>query len=178
MEAQGPQGSAGTQTRTPPGWYADPEGPGQRYWDGDRWTEHRSATPPPPPGATAPRRKRRGGTFLKVTLGVIVGGCVLIAGCAALLAGGINNANNEQKKKGITVQQFHGERLGTPQSQVEADLGKPEDAQEFENKGVIPGSAASRSSCIYYSEKGKGIGEGHSFQLCFDNGKLNDKNAY
>lgn len=34
------------------GWYPDPEHPGQlRYWDGQQWTEHRSAqtgtTPPP-----------------------------------------------------------------------------------------------------------------------------------
>jgi hypothetical protein len=37
---------------TPAGWYPDPENPGQlRYWDGEQWTEHRSAqtasTPPP-----------------------------------------------------------------------------------------------------------------------------------
>jgi hypothetical protein len=25
---------------TPAGWYPDPEGEGQRYWDGTRWTEH------------------------------------------------------------------------------------------------------------------------------------------
>jgi hypothetical protein len=24
----------------PPGWYADPQGQGQRYWDGSQWTEH------------------------------------------------------------------------------------------------------------------------------------------
>jgi hypothetical protein len=26
----------------PAGWYADPGGPGQRYWDGQNWTEHRA----------------------------------------------------------------------------------------------------------------------------------------
>jgi hypothetical protein len=26
----------------PAGWYADPEGRGQRYWDGKNWTEHRA----------------------------------------------------------------------------------------------------------------------------------------
>ncbi|WP_156687320.1 DUF2510 domain-containing protein [Mycobacterium sp. Marseille-P9652] len=31
----------------PPGWYGDPAGPGQRYWDGMRWTHW---THPPSPG--------------------------------------------------------------------------------------------------------------------------------
>jgi hypothetical protein len=26
----------------PAGWYSDPEGAGQRYWDGKNWTEHRA----------------------------------------------------------------------------------------------------------------------------------------
>jgi hypothetical protein len=26
----------------PAGWYSDPEGGGQRYWDGKNWTEHRA----------------------------------------------------------------------------------------------------------------------------------------
>lgn len=36
---------------TPAGWYSDPDGSGgQRYWDGNSWTQHRApATPPPPP---------------------------------------------------------------------------------------------------------------------------------
>jgi hypothetical protein len=46
------------------GWYVNPSGPGRRYWDGERWTDHVddsaptqaqyaspsiSAPPPPPP---------------------------------------------------------------------------------------------------------------------------------
>lgn len=27
----------------PPGWYSDPEGPGQRWWDGERWTDEVSS---------------------------------------------------------------------------------------------------------------------------------------
>jgi hypothetical protein len=44
--------------RPPPGWYPDPSGAsGQRYFDGNDWTEHRagqSAPPPTPSGRTAP----------------------------------------------------------------------------------------------------------------------------
>jgi hypothetical protein len=41
-----------TQQSPPPGWYPDPEGHGQRYFDGTQWTEHRSGVqqlPPQPP---------------------------------------------------------------------------------------------------------------------------------
>lgn len=30
--------NAPPRTSMPPGWYADPSGPGQRYWDGAKWT--------------------------------------------------------------------------------------------------------------------------------------------
>ena len=40
---------------TPAGWYPDPSGGGQRYWDGERWTEHVAPLAPaaPAPEATA-----------------------------------------------------------------------------------------------------------------------------
>ncbi|CAM3743984.1 DUF2510 domain-containing protein [Tsukamurella ocularis] len=32
----------------PPGWYTDPENSaGQRWWDGQRWTNHRQQSAPP-----------------------------------------------------------------------------------------------------------------------------------
>jgi Protein of unknown function (DUF2510) len=46
------------QSLPPPGWYPDPAGPGSRYWDGARWTEHSQPAPtaavPPPPVAYVP----------------------------------------------------------------------------------------------------------------------------
>lgn len=70
----------------PAGWHADPSVPGQqRYWDGTRWTEQIRGAPPPQP------QKRRGGTFLKVILGVVLGGTILIVGCVSLLAVGLES---------------------------------------------------------------------------------------
>jgi hypothetical protein len=37
---------AGVAPPPPPGWYPEPGTRGLRWWDGTRWTEHRSATPP------------------------------------------------------------------------------------------------------------------------------------
>lgn len=52
--AAAPSASAGVASPPPPappaGWYADPAGGnGHRYWDGQRWTEERTAPPPPSP---------------------------------------------------------------------------------------------------------------------------------
>jgi hypothetical protein len=37
-----------------PGWYPDPSGTGQRYWDGERWTDHHQAGLPPTAEPYAP----------------------------------------------------------------------------------------------------------------------------
>jgi hypothetical protein len=121
-------------------------------------------------------KRRRGGTFIKVMLGVFLGGALLIAGCVALIAGGVNEAEKEQNETAITRTEFRSVKLGIRRSAVERRLGQPGDAQEFENEG-LPGSAV-KSSCIYYNEKDKSLGEGSFFQFCFDNGRLTGKNAY
>lgn len=46
-------------TRTPAGWYHDPQDPGHmRYWDGRQWTDHRAPKlkqeVPTPQGASGP----------------------------------------------------------------------------------------------------------------------------
>jgi hypothetical protein len=41
-------GQHGPPNLPPAGWYQNPEGPGQRYWDGQMWTEHYSDQPAPP----------------------------------------------------------------------------------------------------------------------------------
>lgn len=117
-------------------------------------------------------------TALKVALGIVLGGLVLIVGCSALLAEGIDQAEKEQTENGITLAQFRAVSQGATESQVRAELGEPENAQEFEQEIPELQQGAQRSSCIYYPEKDKALFEGKSFQLCFDDGKLTSKNAY
>lgn len=118
-------------------------------------------------------------TVVKVALGLVVGSLVLIGGCVALIGAGVDEADKEQRRKGITLREFRSVQMGSSRADVRTELGKPEDAQHFENAGIegLEGSA-SRGSCVYYPEKGKGILEGRSFQLCFTNGRLDSKNVY
>lgn len=165
MEAQGPQ-------QQPPGWYPNPQGPGQRYWDGGRWTDNYA------PGPQVPE-KRGGGfwrTCLIVTLAIMLAGAVLIVGCFALLGEGLEEAEQEQNETAITQQEFRSITRGMRESEVRQQLGRPGDAQEFENEG-LPGDVI-RSSCIYYNEEDQALGEGRYYQFCFDNGRLTAKNAY
>lgn len=103
---------------------------------------------------------------------------MLIVGCVAVIGVGVDSADKDQKKKGITLGQFSAQKAGKSESAVRGELGKPDDAQQFEDAGVEGIADPSKSSCIYYPEKGKGIGDGRSFQLCFTNAKLDSKNVY
>lgn len=118
-------------------------------------------------------------TVLKVALGFILGAVVLIGGCTVLFAAGVNEADKEQQEKGITMSEFRAVDLGSSRADVRRSLGEPESAQQFESAGIEGiEDTASKSSCIYYPQKGKGILEGKSFQLCFTDGKLDAKNVY
>ncbi len=46
-----PPGTAATQASSlpPSGWYTNPNGPGQRYWDGQQWTDNYSPAQPAAP---------------------------------------------------------------------------------------------------------------------------------
>jgi hypothetical protein len=113
---------------------------------------------------------------MKVVLGVLIGGLVLIGGCVALLAGGANEASKEldkeQDKNAITSNQARSVKLGTTRGEVVGKFGKPKSDQESENAGV------GADSCIYYNLKGGEVLD--QWQFCFSGkgkqGKLTGKN--
>jgi hypothetical protein len=92
----------------PAGWYANPEGSGQRYWDGEHWTdEYRQEPPPPvaqPPAAPAEdrparsskkKRRSRGVRILLIGLPILV---LLVGGGTVALVIHHNNQVAAQKK--------------------------------------------------------------------------------
>lgn len=80
--------SGGTKKMTtelpPAGWYPDPNGgPGQMYWDGQRWDTETPATPPPNqsgiPSPSGDQRPRRGPTPALIALIVAIVAVVVMA---------------------------------------------------------------------------------------------------
>jgi hypothetical protein len=93
------------------------------------------------------------------------------------ISAGVNNAEKQNAASGITPSQFQSVSLGMSQADVQSQLGKPDNAQQFQNQGIFT-KKPQNSSCIYYHEHGQALFQGHSYQLCFDNGNLTAKNSY
>lgn len=99
-----------TQPPNPPaGWYADPGGAGQRYWDGTSWTEHvqgAAAATPPVYGAAVPEENR--GNMLSI-LAIVFGAvstlfCPILLGPAAIILAAVAMSKKERLAPiGLTV---------------------------------------------------------------------------
>jgi hypothetical protein len=128
------------------------------------------------------KRYGRRGRGLRIAgwgcLGMVAGSIAIVAVIALAISAGVEEAEEEQDRVGITLSEFRSIEQGTSQQEVVDTLGEPEDAQEFEQQIPELESTPARSSCIYYPEKGKPLFEGRSFQFCFDDGRLTSKNAY
>jgi hypothetical protein len=62
---------------TEPGWYPDPEGKGQRWWDGERWTQATSTGPAAPVDNKQGFPSRRQTTILVGAVAVAIGAVLL-----------------------------------------------------------------------------------------------------
>ena len=115
-------------------------------------------------------------TVVKIVLGILIAGVLLIAGCVALMGAGINEASKDfdrqQNKNAITNSQARQIKNGTTKAEVVDQLGPPRDTQEGETEGL------GKDQCLYWNVKG---GEAlTSWQFCFRGGgssaKLESKN--
>lgn len=101
--------------------------------------------------------------FLKVVVGVVIGGIILIVVLVLLLSAGANKAVKDiqttQDKTAITSTQARAVKIGTPRKTILAKFGMPKDTQEST-------AANGNTSCIYYGIKGGQLLD--SWQFCFD----------
>ncbi len=175
MEAQGPQ--------QPPGWYPNPQGPGQRYWDGAQWTDDaRAPQPQPQPQPQQQQPPKSGGIpgWVKVLLGLFVVGALAVVvgvvGCAGVLGEAANEVEEElrekQNRNAITDEQALGVKRGTTRGAVESRFGPPKSDQETSTDGL------GDDTCIYYNAKGNRAFR--QWQFCFEgsgpSGRLTNKN--
>lgn len=117
-------------------------------------------------------------TVLKVMLGILLAGVVLIAGCAILIGSAVDDVQEDSDKTAITVEEYGSAKVGTAtRSQLEAEFGEPQSNDEIQAAGIegIPESDFSQA-CIYYNREGQ---LASLFQFCFDgDGKLRSKASY
>ncbi len=72
-----PPAPTGEPAQPAPGWFRNPEAPGQRYWDGTKWTENYADDQgqvlpvPPPPAAVTGEQKGDGLVPVGYILGVL-----------------------------------------------------------------------------------------------------------
>lgn len=125
--------------------------------------------------------KKKNRIFLKVFLGVVVSIIVLAVGCTALIGSAAKHVsdqlNADQKAHAITTAQFDAMKTGESKAAVlkAAAPATPQNAQEFQQKGVLD-SKDIKSSCIYFNKSGGKFGD--IYQLCFTDDKLDSKNNY
>ncbi len=165
MEGQPPQQQPPVQQQ-PPGWYPNPEGPGKRYWDGNRWT-----------GSFQADKEDHTTRNVLIAVGAIVGVMLLFAGgcaaCGVLTIGAgsgvVNEIDKEFDRNAITSAEYRSLEIGgVTKKQVIRRYGEPESSTEA-------GSGDGGSDCIDYHRQDGGFLD--SFHLCFDpsNGKLRSK---
>ncbi|MDO9410109.1 hypothetical protein [Patulibacter sp.] len=103
-------------------------------------------------------------TVIKVTLGILIAFTILIGGCVALVGSAANDVQDENDRTAITPAQYRSIKTGDAKSEVEAELGDPESADEFSSE--IEGlDKPVGSSCSYYGRKGELLS---GYQFCFD----------
>lgn len=137
----------GKQGGTPAGWYPNPEGTGQRYWDGSQWTEHyhgAGASRPTPAQAETSANKSAlsSGKKLLIVGAAVVGGWGLIGGLGAL-------GGEDDEDAGVPTAEAAKESKPKPKLTVITETG----SEVRGNHGYIKGRVAPRSVKLTINDK-------------------------
>jgi hypothetical protein len=120
-------------------------------------------------------------TILKITVGILLAGTLLVGGCAALVGAGASSVDKDMQRKhdkaAITKTQLASVHMGDSKSAVVAQLGQPDNSQHMESASELGDST---SDCLYYNAKGQDWSDdiAGGYQLCFTDGKLDAKNRW
>jgi len=111
------------------------------------------------------------GTFVKVVLGILVGGLLLIVGCVAVVGVGVDEAIDEVQEESdatsITLAEYESAATGEfTRADAEAMFPEPFSSDEIQTEGIegIPESDFEQN-CVYYNREGEVTS---LFQFCFD----------
>jgi hypothetical protein len=118
VEGQGPQ--------TPPGWYQNPDGPGQRYWSGAQWTDD----------FWQPQPESKLTSALKEWWWVPVAAVVVIAIAVGALQSVFSNSLSYSEADSV--------ELGDTRAAVKEKLGSP----------ASTGDGIGGRECMFYNRKG------------------------
>ena len=116
-------------------------------------------------------KAKKNHTARNVLLGLTLLFILVIAGCATLLGGAAKSVSDsldaDQARSAITPEKYQQVKIGKTRAQLDKFLAPavPQDAQEFENEGVL-GSDKISSSCVYYNKAGGEFGD--IYQFCLD----------
>lgn len=112
---------------------------------------------------------------LKVALGVLLAAAILIGGCVAVLGVGLNEAQKDSDRNGITRDQFDRIANGMTEADVKDIIGDvPEASSTSYSVDVADTKMGQR--CVYYNEVGRLVS---IYQLCFSEqtGRLESKSS-
>jgi len=110
-------------------------------------------------------------TVVKIALGVLIAGVLLIGGCIALIGTsidqGFKDVEKDRQAKAVSQSQIKDIKRGSSRRSVQRKLGKPENVQESNDE-------SGRVVYLYYPVNGGE--ELDQWQLVFEGNKLTAKN--
>lgn len=114
-------------------------------------------------------------TVFKVALGILLAAAAMIGGCVALLGVGLNEAQKDSDRSGITRDQFDRIANGMTEAEVKGVIGDAPEASSTSYSVDIADTKMGQR-CVYYNEVGRLLS---IYQLCFSEqtGRLESKSS-
>jgi hypothetical protein len=139
----------------PPGWYQDPDQPGQRYWDGRAWTEHRSGThqapppvqpPPVVPSYAQPHKKDGNGKWIALAVAGVI-----VIGVIASSSGSSDNSTDKTESSSSPAGKTSSKpsKKATARANANKDPEKPNNASDSYTPHVGPTKRITVDGIVY-----------------------------